>query len=143
MFKRDKELFLFDVLIAILKIEEVSKKFLNSQDLLYSFTDWDSIIREFEIIGEASKHLIKSNTLSKDYQEIVDFRNIIIHEYFGIDAEEVWDIIHDDLMYFKDVIVNLIKNIETQSKKLLVSSYKQDNKHLRFITDYLDKELKI
>jgi len=45
---RKIELFIFDIYIAILKINKVASKFENVQDLLYSFTDWDSVIRDFE-----------------------------------------------------------------------------------------------
>ena len=44
---RAVELFIFDSIIAIVKIKKVTSKFDKSQDLLHSFTDWDSVIREF------------------------------------------------------------------------------------------------
>ena len=56
MSKRQIELFVFDIFIAILKIEQTLEKCNNPQDLVYSYIDWDSVIREFEIIGEASKY---------------------------------------------------------------------------------------
>ena len=65
MSKRTIAFFIFDIFIAILKIEYTSSNFTNSQDLLHSYTDWDSVIREFEIIGEASKHLLKEGVISK------------------------------------------------------------------------------
>ena len=76
---RNIELFIFDIYIAILKIKKVASKFNNGEDLLHSFIDWDSVIREFEIIGEASKHLFEHNLLDKQYRRIVDFRNHITH----------------------------------------------------------------
>lgn len=134
---RINELFLFDILVAILKIEKVSQKFNNSQDLLYSFTDWDSVIREFEIIGEASKHLINKKILPKEYQTIVDFRNLIIHKYFGIDEDIVWNIIKNELPNFKEIIIKLIKNIDPILKEELKQSFIEDNKHLDFIIKFL------
>ena len=50
---------MFDIKIAILKIKEVSSGFTNVDELLHNFTHWDSVIREFEIIGEASKYQVK------------------------------------------------------------------------------------
>ena len=82
MSKRTIEFFIFDIFVAILKIERTVSNFENAQELLHSYTHWDSVIREFEIIGEASKYLLKENVLSKTYQPVVDFRNVIIHEYF-------------------------------------------------------------
>ena len=49
----------------------------------------DSVIREFEIIGEE-----KSNLLDEEYRVIIDLRNYIIYKYFGISSERIWDIIY-------------------------------------------------
>ncbi len=54
---RPVEMFIFDIYIATLKIKETVKNFDNAQSLLHDFRSWDSVIREFEIIGEASKHV--------------------------------------------------------------------------------------
>jgi len=93
MSKRDIELFLLDILVAILKIKHYTKDFRDARSLKYDFKSWDAVIREFEIIGEATNNLIKYDYFSNDKREIVDFRNILIHEYFGIDETEVWGII--------------------------------------------------
>jgi len=61
MSERRVELFLFDIYVAILKIEKTVEKFENSEELLHDFNAWDSVIREFEIMGEAARHLIESS----------------------------------------------------------------------------------
>ena len=109
---RKIEFFMFDIYIAILKIREVSSDFNDVENLFYDFRYWDSIIREFEIIGEASKYLLKDKLLTKDYQIVVDFRNQITHEYFGIDQDIVWATIHFDLKSYEIVILDLINNIK-------------------------------
>jgi len=139
MSKREVELFIFDIYIAIVKIEYVSNEFENIQDLLYDFKSWDTVIREFEIIGEASKYLIKDNLLEHKFQVVVDFRNLIIHEYFGIEPEEVDDIIKSDLKTFKVEIEALISKIDNELKKELLESFIEDNKHLDFILKELKK----
>ena len=136
---REIELFIFDVYIAILKIKKVTSSFDNVQDLLHDFTSWDSVIREFEIIGEASKHLLKNKLLDKQYQEIVDFRNQIIHEYFGIDTDVVWTIVQVDLSHFEEIILKLIKDIKIDLKKELIESFIEDNKYLNFIVQSLEE----
>jgi len=137
MSKRITEMFLFDIYIAILKIRNSAKNFNNVQDLLYSYTHWDSVIREFEIIGEASKHLIDSKILDKSYREVVDFRNQITHEYFGIDPDIVWLIIHNDLNSLEDTIVKLINDIESNLKQELINSFIKDNSYLDFVVEKL------
>ncbi len=55
----------------------------------------DAVIRNFEIIGEASKKLpveIKKKYSNVPWQEMYYLRNKISHEYFGIDYEIIWDI---------------------------------------------------
>ena len=138
MSKREVEFFVFDIFIAILKIEQTSSKFTNPQNLLYSYTDWDSVIREFEIIGEASKYLLNENILQQEHRVVVDFRNLIIHEYFGIDSDEVWDIIHYKLKNFKEVILKIISSIDTDLKIELADAFIEDNKYLDFVTKELE-----
>jgi len=134
---RNVELFIFDIYVAIQKIKKVSSSFENVQDLLHNFISWDSVIREFEIIGEASKYLLRDDLLSKHYQEVVDFRNQITHEYFGIDQDIVWTIIHVDLKPFEKVIVNLISNLESNLKDELIYSFIEDNSYLDFVVNSL------
>lgn len=135
---RNIELFVFDIFVAIHKIKKVSSGFDKVQDLLHDFTSWDSVIREFEIIGEASKYLLRDSLLSKHYQEVVDFRNQITHEYFGIDQNIVWAIIYTDLPSFEKAIMELISNMESKLKQELIVSFIEDNNYLDFIV----KELK-
>ena len=55
----------------------------------------DAVIRNFEIIGEASKNLsisIKDKYSNVPWEEMYRLRNRISHEYFGIDYEIIWDI---------------------------------------------------
>jgi uncharacterized protein with HEPN domain len=144
MSRRQLELFVFDIFVAILKIEHTSSKFGNPQDLLHSYTDWDSVIREFEIIGEASRYLLKENVLENKYRTVVDFRNVIIHEYFGIDEEEVWNIIHKDLKEFHKVIIERIGTMEDDLRNELAESFMEDYRYLDFVVEALGllKEVK-
>jgi uncharacterized protein with HEPN domain len=137
---RDLELFLFDIYVAILKIEEIRQEFKNADELLYDFRSWDSIIREFTIIGEASKHLVNKKLLKDEYKIVVDFRNFIVHEYFGIDAQEIWDTVCYDLDEFKESILKLIKNIQPNKKTALIKAYIKDNSRYGFVLKGL-KEL--
>ena len=55
----------------------------------------DAVIRNFEIIGEAANRLtedFKDENSNIDWHRIRGFRNRIVHDYFGIDYEIVWQI---------------------------------------------------
>ena len=95
--QRDLELFIVDIFVAIQKIKEYVKPFDSVADFQYSSLHWDASIRQLEIIGVALNKLLEDenfNSLSPKYfRKVVNFRNAIVHGYFGIDADEVWDII--------------------------------------------------
>lgn len=136
---REIELFIFDIYIAILKIKEVSSDFDSVETLLYDFRSWDSVIREFEIIGEASKYLLRDGLIDTSNRRIVDFRNQITHEYFGIDQNIVWQIIHQKLDDIESIILDLINNIKNDLKLELIDSFIEDNKYLDFVVQSLNK----
>ena len=135
---RKVEMFIFDIYVAILKIKNTSSEFSNVQDLLYDYTKWDSVIREFEIIGEASKYLLKSNLIHKDYQKIVNFRNQITHEYFGIDRDVVWLIINTKLVFLEQTIMELIQKMDVNLKYELIGAFMEDNAYLDFVVKELE-----
>ncbi|MHB1921329.1 MAG: HepT-like ribonuclease domain-containing protein [Chitinophagaceae bacterium] len=70
-----------------------------------------AVERNFSIIGEAVARIDKSfwdKHSSVDWLEVKDFRNIIVHDYFGIDDTIVWDIIYLNLDQLeKDIVVIL------------------------------------
>lgn len=56
----------------------------------------DAVVRNFEIVGEATKHLspdLKARYPNTDWKSIAGFRDTLIHGYFGVDLEILWDII--------------------------------------------------
>ena len=109
MSKRDVGFYFIDIFIAIYKTKLYTSKFTNGKDLLDSMLEWDATIRELEIIGEATNSLIKLKVLdNKKYRKIVDFRNTIIHGYFGIDEDEVWSVATDKLTIFSQELKNII-----------------------------------
>ena len=67
----------------------------------------DAVIRNFEVIGEAAKNVpvrIKSKYPAVEWSEAIGFRNVLIHDYFGVDVESVWDTIHNNLPLLKQHI---------------------------------------
>lgn len=99
MSERDFHLYLSE----ILESGEAVKTYVRGFNLTTFCNDrktYSAVIREFEIIGEAVGKLpdeIKSQYPNVSWQDIKDFRNILIHEYFGVDLEIVWQVIQDEL----------------------------------------------
>jgi uncharacterized protein with HEPN domain len=72
----------------------------------------DAVVRNLEIIGEASRNLdnrIKNKYQGIPWQEMYYLRNKVMHEYFGVDHEIIWDIITNYLPQNKIQIDRIIE----------------------------------
>ena len=110
MSKRDFRLYLEDILESINKIEGYIAN-LTLDDFIKDNKTIDAVVRNLETIGEAAKQ-IDEETKKKyndiPWREIVDFRNRIIHGYFVIDYEIIWQIISKDLSDLKQKVEKAI-----------------------------------
>lgn len=90
-----------------------SEKFANADDFFRDTISFDATMMNFIVIGEMvdklSYNIIKETEEEIDWYRVKGFRNIIAHNYFGIDAEEVWQIINGSLLKLKDILENLTK----------------------------------
>lgn len=138
--ERDFELFIVDTFVSIYKVKSYTAEFKSGHDLQHNSLHWDATMRAFEIIGESLNYLLgdeKFENLSPSYfQKIVNFRNVIAHGYFGIDAEEVWDIITQKL---EDLNKDLLRvaNAQFDIKEALASTIKEYSPRDEKITRYL------
>ncbi len=112
MHKRNDKLYLHDIFDSSNAILDYVKN-MSYEEFSADRKTYSAVIREFEIIGEAVGNLseeIKSKYKNIQWQDIKDFRNILIHEYFGVDLEIVWKVIDEDLPMLLGVVDNLLKN---------------------------------
>ena len=71
---------------------------------------YSATLREFIVFGEAIVHIpddIKAGFPDVEWRLIKDFRNFIVHEYFGIDSEVVWDAVTNELPILKAELYKL------------------------------------
>jgi uncharacterized protein with HEPN domain len=103
MSKRSLELLIEDIWESIEKIERYTEGM--TQDIFQSDEKTtDAVVRNLEIIGEAAGRLPKEFTdrHSKiEWVKIKGLRNRIVHEYFGVDTQIIWQILEKDLPAFK------------------------------------------
>jgi len=74
----------------------------------------DACIRQLSIMGEAGARLseeLRSANHMLRWKEIIGFRNIVVHQYFGFDIRIVWDIISEDLPGMKVQQNNILSNL--------------------------------
>jgi len=101
--KREYILFIEDILQAIEEIEKYTGHTYYDE---FSKNEMavDAVIRNFEVIGEAVNYIpdnIKTKYPEVEWSETVGFRNVLIHNYFGIDVEAVWDTLKENIPGFK------------------------------------------
>ena len=99
MSKRDWKLFIEDILECIGKIEKYVQD-MEFEDLETDDKTIDAVVRNLEVIGEASKNVpenVKARYQNVYWKGVVGLRNRIIHEYFGVDLKIIWYIAKEEL----------------------------------------------
>jgi len=104
---------ILNMLDSIKRIQEYTSNY-SDADKFYSDTkSFDASMMNFIVIGEMvdklSDNLLAETSDKIDWFKVKGFRNIIAHNYFGIDAEEVWQIINTSLKELKENLETLIK----------------------------------
>lgn len=92
MFDRTGAHFVADILLSAIKLRQIIARVDSAQQLAADYVLFDATIRELQIVGDATNTLIKAGIVDRSYQIVVDFRNKITHEYFGINIDVVWDV---------------------------------------------------
>lgn len=108
---KDDNLYLIHISECIERIESYTST--GYEAFMHSRMSQDAVIRNFEILGEAVKRLsdrFKQNHPQVPWKRIAGLRDILIHDYMGVDANEVWKIIERDLPDLKVQIKNLLKS---------------------------------
>jgi uncharacterized protein with HEPN domain len=109
MSERDFSLYIEDILDCGNAVLEFVKE-MSFEEFCNDRKTYSAVIREFEIIGEAVGKLpdqVKQKCPYVKWQDIKDFRNMLIHEYFGVDIEILWKVIEDDL----PILIKAVKEI--------------------------------
>ena len=105
-----------DVLEAIGHIQRYAvrgREVFDRDELIQSW-----FVRHLQIIGEAARALpegIRDRAPDVPWQKIVGMRHILVHDYFAVDTDVVWDVVKSDLPDFKRKIEKLLANLGGRS----------------------------
>jgi uncharacterized protein with HEPN domain len=108
---RDESLYLEDIQESCEKVLKFTKG-MTYKDFVHADLHFDAVLRNLEIIGEAVKN-ISEETRKKypkvKWRKIAGFRNIVAHEYFGINDETVWDIVENEIPALLEIIKPMLR----------------------------------
>ena len=116
--KRDYKDFLLDIFYSIDLIEKFVAGF-DFEKFKQDEKTKDAVIMRIGILGEAVNNLPKKFRKEHKeipWQDIANMRNKLIHEYFGIDVEVVWENAKEDIPELKEKMLELIKELDISGR---------------------------
>lgn len=112
---QSQELYLQDILESGRAIQQYVKG-IKFAEFAADRMRTSATIREFEIIGEAvGKLSAETKALYPDlpWQDIKDFRNLLIHEYFGVDLQIIWKVVGEELPALLNGVQQILDSINS------------------------------
>ena len=102
---------LLAIIDSIERINAYVSSMFTAGDYYRSNVVFDATLMNFITIGEMVDRVsrdLKDSHSELDWQKMKDFRNLVAHDYLGVDAEEVWQIIKNDLPMLKEKIKEIL-----------------------------------
>jgi len=106
---KDNRVYLQHILECIRRIEENTRD--GKERFLTSHTLQDAVLRNLQTLAESTQRLsenAKANYPNVEWQRIAAFRNVLVHDYLGIDVERVWEIVHRDIPGLKQTAQKML-----------------------------------
>ena len=108
---RNKNIYLQDIFKAVSKIIVLTEG-MDFRRFSKDERTVDAVLYNFAIIGEAARHTPETTRQAYPdipWMDMQDMRNLVIHEYFGVDLQIVWKTIKDDLPPLLDMLMHALK----------------------------------
>jgi uncharacterized protein with HEPN domain len=108
---KDDTVYLRHILECIRRIEEDTTD--GREHFFASHTLQDAVIRNLQTIAESTQRLsesVKERYAEIEWHRIAAFRNVLVHDYLGIDIERIWEITQRDVPELKHVVAKILKS---------------------------------
>ena len=100
-------------------IERIAEDTRDGRDFfLSSHLHQDAVLRNLQTLSESTQHLsldLKTRHPEIEWKRIAAFRNLLVHDYLGIDMGRVWEIVQRDLGQLKSAARDLLHRVEGKS----------------------------
>jgi uncharacterized protein with HEPN domain len=105
---REDAVYVQHILNCIQRIEEDTRY--GYEFFLASPTHQDAVMRNLQIMAEFTQRLsdaIKATHPEVPWQAVAGFRNVLVHDYLGVDLDIVWDVVKRDVPVLKEAILKM------------------------------------
>lgn len=102
------------IIEAINEIEQYTSS-VNLKSFLSNSMMRFACVKQIEIIGEAANLITKDTKAlftNMEWSQIIGMRHVLVHEYFGMDFELIWQVIIDDLPVLKSKVISVLNNLQ-------------------------------
>jgi len=110
---KDDAVYLKHILESIRRIEEKTRD--GREKFLQTHMPQDAVLRNLQTLSESTQRLsdaLKAKRSEIEWKRIAAFRNILVHDYLGIDMEGIWEIVQRDVPTLKRAALALLNSVE-------------------------------
>ena len=110
---KNDSIYLKHILDSIRRIEEDTSE--GREKFLATHTLQDAVLRNLQTLSESTKRLsdpLKTSHPEIEWRRITAFRNILVHDYLGIDLDRIWQIVESDVPQLKRAVAALLELAE-------------------------------
>ncbi|MCH7802409.1 MAG: DUF86 domain-containing protein [Chloroflexi bacterium] len=107
---RDDTVYLRHILDFIGRIEENTD--VGRDQFMASHTLQDAVLRNLQTMAESTQRLsesVKTQYPDVEWRRIAAFRNVLVHNYLGVDMDRIWDVVEHDVAELKTAVVSILE----------------------------------
>lgn len=109
---KDDRLYLIHIQECIVKIDEYIRDGKNA--FMNSVKTQDAVLRNLHTLSESTQRLsaaLKTKYGAVDWKAISGFRNVLVHDYLGVDLDRIWDIVEQDLPSLQKAVQEMLDSL--------------------------------
>ena len=105
--------YLLQILESVRRVEENASR--GREAFMASHTLQDAVLRNLQTMSESTLRLsaeIKATQPTLDWRLIAAFRNVLVHDYLGVDLEQIWAIVRSDVPRLRDAALAMLATLD-------------------------------
>ena len=115
--KKDDSVYLHHIIDAFVQIEHYTEG-VSHEEFLHNRLIQDGVIRQLEVMGEAARNLsedLRNEHPQIPWRQMIGLRNRMIHAYFNVDLQIIWEIVQGDIPDLKQKMKQILDAISEES----------------------------